>query len=142
MGVNSHPSLSHLCSIKGKVLGCSSKVQSDSAPYNKVGLVGLRGVSASHAPFIFLRKRPVPLLEKCPLEWFAIATPPPLPAVLDCGVHYLWFAFVCFLIRSHPPLFFPPPSQQVHVRVHIPSPDSVVPYGLGLGCNPHTARAR
>ena len=24
----------------------------------------------------------------------------------DCGVHCLWFAFVCFLIRSHPP----PPS--------------------------------
>ena len=22
----------------------------------------------------------------------------------DCGVHYLWFAFVCFLIRSHPAL--------------------------------------
>ena len=21
----------------------------------------------------------------------------------DCGVHYLWFAFVCFLIRSPPP---------------------------------------
>ena len=21
----------------------------------------------------------------------------------DCGVHYLWFAFVCLLIRSHPP---------------------------------------
>ena len=21
----------------------------------------------------------------------------------DCGVHYLWFAFVCFFIRSHPP---------------------------------------
>ena len=21
----------------------------------------------------------------------------------DCGGHYLWFAFVCFLIRSHPP---------------------------------------
>ena len=21
----------------------------------------------------------------------------------DCVVHYLWFAFVCFLIRSHPP---------------------------------------
>ena len=21
-----------------------------------------------------------------------------------CGVHYLWFAFVCFLIRSHPPI--------------------------------------
>ena len=27
----------------------------------------------------------------------------------DCGVHYLWFAFVCFLIRSHPPLDPPPP---------------------------------
>ena len=26
-------------------------------------------------------------------------SPPPRP----CGVHYLWFAFVCFLIRSHPP---------------------------------------
>ena len=25
----------------------------------------------------------------------------------DCGVHYLWFAFVCFLIRSPPP----PPNQ-------------------------------
>ena len=31
--------------------------------------------------------------------------PPPSPAALmpDCGVHYLWFAFVCFLIRSRPP---------------------------------------
>ena len=27
----------------------------------------------------------------------------------DCGVHYLWFAFVCFLIRSHPPRPPPPP---------------------------------
>ena len=26
----------------------------------------------------------------------------------DLGVHYLWFAFVCFLIRSPPP---PPPAQ-------------------------------
>ena len=25
----------------------------------------------------------------------------------DCGVHYLWFAFVCFLMRSPPP---PPPK--------------------------------
>ena len=24
----------------------------------------------------------------------------------DSGVHYLWFAFVCFLIRSHPPGVF------------------------------------
>ena len=34
----------------------------------------------------------------------------------DCGVHYLWFAFVCFLIRSHPP---PPsawPCQRVFKR--------------------------
>ena len=33
----------------------------------------------------------------------------------DCGVHYLWFAFVCFLIRSPPPplphLLCRPPSQ-------------------------------
>ena len=29
------------------------------------------------------------------------APPPPC-----CGVHYLWFAFVCFLIRSHPPLLW------------------------------------
>ena len=28
-------------------------------------------------------------------------TPPPRPKW--SGVHYLWFAFVCFLIRSHPP---------------------------------------
>ena len=25
----------------------------------------------------------------------------------DCGVHYLWFAFVCFLIRSPPPPLTP-----------------------------------
>ena len=28
----------------------------------------------------------------------------------DCGVHYLWFAFVCFLIRSPSP----PPQQTPH----------------------------
>ena len=27
---------------------------------------------------------------------------PPHPT-MPPGVHYLWFAFVCFLIRSHPP---------------------------------------
>ena len=33
--------------------------------------------------------------------------PPPPPMFMpDCGVHYLWFAFVCFLIRSHPPGVF------------------------------------
>ena len=26
----------------------------------------------------------------------------------DCGVHYLWFAFVCILIRSPPPPGLPP----------------------------------
>ena len=32
------------------------------------------------------------------------ATTPPKDALMpDCGVHYLWFAFVCFLIRSPPP---------------------------------------
>ena len=38
----------------------------------------------------------------------------------DCGVHYLWFAFVCFLIRSHPPMPCPnalPPGPSC-----IPSP--------------------
>ena len=35
---------------------------------------------------------------------FGGANPPPPPhRTPDCGVHYLWFAFVCFLIRSHPP---------------------------------------
>ena len=34
--------------------------------------------------------------------------PPPLPGLPDCGVHYLWFAFVCFVIRSPPP---PPPRR-------------------------------
>ena len=31
------------------------------------------------------------------------SAPPPPQSPTDCGVHYLWFAFVCFLIRSHPP---------------------------------------
>ena len=30
---------------------------------------------------------------------------PPNTFMPDCGVHYLWFAFVCFLIRSHPPKY-------------------------------------
>ena len=33
----------------------------------------------------------------------------------DCGVHYLWFAFVCFLIRSPPP---PPPPSRRTTRGH------------------------
>ena len=42
-------------------------------------------------------------------EWGGI--PPPGTPVPDCGVHYLWFAFVCFSIRSHSPPGppFPPP---------------------------------
>ena len=32
-----------------------------------------------------------------------LPAPPPPKTMPDCGVHYLWFAFVCFLIRSHPP---------------------------------------
>ena len=31
---------------------------------------------------------------------------------MHCGVHYLWFAFVCFLIRSHPPPPGAVPGQQ------------------------------
>ena len=37
---------------------------------------------------------------------------PPPPKGPDCGVHYLWFAFVCFLIRSHPPQRTAPPSHR------------------------------
>ena len=32
----------------------------------------------------------------------------------DCGVHYLWFAFVCFLIRSPPPLNAPPKGTSIN----------------------------
>ena len=35
----------------------------------------------------------------------------------DCGVHYLWFAFVCFLIRSHPPH---PRPQAYHFALQSP----------------------
>ena len=37
-----------------------------------------------------------------PLPCALVSGAPPKDA-LHCGVHYLWFAFVCFLIRSHPP---------------------------------------
>ena len=40
----------------------------------------------------------------------------------DCGVHYLWFAFVCFLIRSPPP-----PGSRAHsapsTQVTVDRPD-------------------
>ena len=43
--------------------------------------------------------------------------PPPPDCVPDCGVHYLWFAFVCFLIRSHiPPPRTPSPPDQSDYR--------------------------
>ena len=42
---------------------------------------------------------------------------PPLPPIApDCGVHYLWFAFVCFLIRSHPPIAPAPTSASTQVE--------------------------
>ena len=44
------------------------------------------------------------------------ARAPPPPARMYCGVHYLWFAFVCFFIRSPPP---PPP---VRIRCWCPRP--------------------
>ena len=51
----------------------------------------------------------------------------------DCGVHYLWFAFVCFLIGSHPPTHIvlpsfsfqgvaPPPPQHSFTHKTAPEP--------------------
>ena len=48
--------------------------------------------------------------------------PPPGPLMPDCGVHYLWFAFVCFLIRSPPP----PPGQLGLFAKHSPTSLSVL----------------
>ena len=68
----------------------------------------------------------------------------------DCGVHYLWFALVCFLIRSHPPsppsnTSLPPSSAPTarpvqalcsHCDPQGADPDivQVACYGLGEGC--------
>ena len=40
----------------------------------------------------------------------------------DCEVHYLWFAFVCFLIRSPPPPPSLPPGSPRSARVTGPAP--------------------
>ena len=53
----------------------------------------------------------------------------------DCGVHCLWFAFVCFLIRSHtPPAPCPvsphPPGSHLHVLL---AGHHTVP-AIGGGC--------
>ena len=62
------------------------------------------------------RSRALP--EGWPLfDFFYDPPPPPRALMPDCGVHYLWFAFVCFLIRSpHPPppeaLSPPPPNHR------------------------------
>ena len=48
---------------------------------------------------------PIPLF--CPPPFYTLTPLENKNAfVPDCGVHYLWFAFVCFLIRS-PPLLQP-----------------------------------
>ena len=39
--------------------------------------------------------------------------------MLDCGVHYLWFAFVCFLIRPPPP----PLKGQLQLRLRLCDPE-------------------
>ena len=41
---------------------------------------------------------------------------PGTPRAPFCGVHYLWFAFACYLIRSPPPP--PPPSCTLKLMVH------------------------
>ena len=43
------------------------------------------------------------------------------PKHLDCGVHYLCFAFVCFLIRSHPPKHPEPQGLQELIRFKVMS---------------------
>ena len=48
----------------------------------------------------------------------------------DCGVHYLWFAFVCFLIRSHPPMFGPCPCAAIQEDLR---GTGVGGRGVGLG---------
>ena len=45
----------------------------------------------------------------------------------DCGVHYLWFAFVCFLIRSPPP---PPKRGQRQTMASCPPPPKKEPRPL------------
>ena len=57
---------------------------------------------------------PPPLLNSPGLARFGIRNKDAL--MPDCGVHYLWFAFVCFLIRSHPPSPPPPPTRGCTVR--------------------------
>ena len=49
--------------------------------------------------------------------WVPPLPPPPAQDALmpDCGVHYLWFAFVCFLIRSHPPPLKTPWGPKQHL---------------------------
>ena len=49
-----------------------------------------------------------------------------------CGVHYLWSAFVCFLVRSHPP---PPPptfegSKRRGVLITCLAPDAAQPLAV------------
>ena len=52
--------------------------------------------------------------------------PPPPPPKKDYGVHYLWFAFVCFLIRSYPP---PPNDPRImdHLPHNPPPPPPLLP---------------
>ena len=53
----------------------------------------------------------------------------------DCGVHYLWFAFVCFLIRSHPP-FQTPQSSKVFEPIFLQFEILGESVGAEIFCNP------
>ena len=46
-----------------------------------------------------------------------LKTPP--PSSIDCRVHYLWFAFVCFLIRSQPPSIESPSTPGVTIDLGV-----------------------
>ena len=50
--------------------------------------------------------RPVGAASRRREQYTEATCQPPPPPPTYCGVHYLWFAFVCFLIRSHPPGVF------------------------------------
>ena len=72
-------------------------------------------ISFLKTPHIFVqndqRHEGIILRYVCWNTWDPSPAPsPPTQGLMPyCGVHYLWFAFVCFLVRSPPP-----PSKDPH----------------------------